>query len=279
MEEVFLAQGLDLVVDGVQQRLVAFADGRGDGILAAQRGNTDGVAGILLCEGDDLGVIVGPGHAAVLKGALGGGVGIVLLQRNVGVVLGQIGLGGGAGNDDHLVIGIPVVQRGDDAGIRGDNAQRDVHVGQRKIHFLGTLRRDGEVCQDDVHLACLQVLNAVGGLGGDVVDLDAEVLGQAVAEVDVVALILAVLINVAERVLVGENADVDGTVGLDLVQRAVDNAVSGCGGGRIGAGAAAAGGQGQAEGRGQCRSGHFGKLFHDGTLLLTFIYFPLCAAW
>ncbi len=38
VEEVFLAQGLDLVVDGVQQRLVAFADGRSDGILAAQRG-------------------------------------------------------------------------------------------------------------------------------------------------------------------------------------------------------------------------------------------------
>ena len=38
VEEVFLAQGLDLVVDSVQQRLVALADGRGDGIRLPREG-------------------------------------------------------------------------------------------------------------------------------------------------------------------------------------------------------------------------------------------------
>ena len=71
-------------------------------------------------------------------------------------------------------------------------------------------------------LAGLQVLDAVGGLGGDVVHLDAQILGQAVGKVDVIALILAVFIDVAERVLVRENADVDRAVRLDFVQRAVN---------------------------------------------------------
>ena len=96
------------------------------------------------------------------------------MKRDIGVVLDQIGLRRGAGDDDHLVVGLPVVQAGDDVAVRRDDAQRDVHVGQGEIDFLGALRGDGEVGEDDVHLAGLQILDAVGSLGGDEVHLHAQ---------------------------------------------------------------------------------------------------------
>ena len=100
MEEALFAQALDLVVDPVQQGGVALAHSGGNGILAAQRGDADCVAGVLLCKSDDLGVVVGPCYAiAVFQRVLGGCIGIILLQGNVGIFLGQVGLGGGAGLD------------------------------------------------------------------------------------------------------------------------------------------------------------------------------------
>ena len=178
MEEVLLAQALDLVVDPVQQGGVALAHSGGNGILAAQRGDADCVAGVLLCKSDDLGVVVGPCYAiAVFQRVLGGCVGIILLQGNVGIFLGQVGLGGGAGNDDHLIVGVPVVQTGDDIAVGRDDTQCNIHVGQCKVHLLGALGRDGEVCQNDIDLAGLQILNAVGSLCGNEICFHAQILG------------------------------------------------------------------------------------------------------
>ena len=230
MEEALLAQALDLVVDPVQQGGVALAHSGGNGILAAQRGDAHRVAGVLLCKSDDLGVVVGPCSAiAVFQRVFGGCVGIILLQGNVGIFLGQVGLGGGAGNDDHLIVCVPVVQTGDDIAVGRDDTQCNVHVGQCKVHLLSALGRDGEVCQNDIDLAGLQILNAVGGFRGDEVGFHAQILGQAAGEVDIITLILAVLVHIAKRVLVGENADVHGAVRLDLVQRAEHVTASSCG--------------------------------------------------
>ena len=267
MEEALLAQALDLVVDPVQQGGVALAHSGGNGILAAQRGDAHRVAGVLLCKSDDLGVVVGPCYAiAVFQRVLGGCIGIILLQGNVGIFLGQVGLGGGAGNDDHLIVGVPVVQTGDDIAVRRDDTQCNVHVGQCKVHLLSALGRDGEVCQNDIDLAGLQVLNAVGGLCGNEVSLHTQILGQAAGEVDIIALILAVLVHIAERVLVGENADVHGAVRLDLVQRAEHVTASSCG--RAGcsrAGSGRGGGCAAAAGRKQGGGGNCAQTQQEGT--------------
>ena len=50
VEEIFLAQSLDLVVDGIQQRLIALADGGGNRVLAAQGRDADSVAGFWLAN-------------------------------------------------------------------------------------------------------------------------------------------------------------------------------------------------------------------------------------
>ena len=229
MEEVLFAQSLDLLVQPIQNGGVALAHSGSNGVLTAQRGNADRVTGVLLCKCNDLGVIVGPCHAvAVLQCILGRCIGIVLLQRNVGVLLGQVGLGSGAGNDDHLIVSVPVVQSGDHIAVRRNNAQCNVHVRQSEVHFLCALGGHGEVCQDHIHLAGLQILDTVGSLGRNKVDLYAQILAQTAGKVDIIALILAVLIHVAERVLVGEDTDIDGAGLLDLIQRAVDYAAAGC---------------------------------------------------
>ena len=262
MEEALLAQALDLVVDPIQQGGVALAHSGGDGILAAQRGDADCVAGVLLCKGDDLGVVVGPCYAiAVFQRVLGGCVGIILLQGNIRIFLGQVGLGGGAGNDDHLIVSVPVVQTGDDIAVGRDDTQCNVHVGQCKVHLLSALGRDGEVCQNDIDLAGLQVLNAVGGLCGNEVCLHAQILGQAAGKVDIITLILAVLVHIADRVLVGENADVHGAVRLDLVQRAEHVTARSCGT----AGCGRRGGCAAAAGRKQGGGGNCAQTQQEGT--------------
>ena len=262
VEEVFLAQGLDLVVQPVQQGGVALGDGGGNGVRAAQRGDADHIAGIFNGEGDDFGVVVGPGHAvAVFEGGLGFGVSVVLLQLDLGVVLFQIGLGGGAGDHDDLIVSADLVQRRDHRVLGRDNAQRHVHIRKGEVHFLCPLRGDGEVGEDNVHLAGLQILNAVGGLSGDVVDLHAQVFADAVAEVHVIALILAVLVHVAEGALVGEHANVDGAAGFDLLQRTEGTLVCGCV--RFGRLCAAACKQGGGDGQAQENGSYFlNKVFH-----------------
>ena len=266
MEEVFLAQGLDLVVQPVQQGGVALGDGGGDGVRAAQRGDAHHIAGILNGESDDFGVVVGPGHAvAVFKGGLGFGVGVVLLQLDLGVVLFQIGLGGGAGDHDDLIVSANLVQRRDHRVLGGNDAQRHVHIGKGEVHFLRPLGGDGEVGENDIHLAGLQILNAVGGLGGDVVDLYAQILPDAVGEVYVIALVLAVLVHIAEGALVGEHANVDGAAGLDLLQRAERALVCGCV--RFGRLCAAAGKQGGSDGQAQENGSDFlNQVFHKKVL-------------
>ena len=57
VEEIFLAQSLDFVVDGIQQRLIALADGGGNRVLAAQGRDADSVAGVLAGKRDDLSVL------------------------------------------------------------------------------------------------------------------------------------------------------------------------------------------------------------------------------
>ena len=87
VEEILLAQSLDLVVDGIQQRLIALADGGGNCVLAAQGRDADSVAGVLAGKRDDLGVVVGPCSAiAVFQRVLGGRLGIILLSGGVWVL-------------------------------------------------------------------------------------------------------------------------------------------------------------------------------------------------
>ena len=263
VEEILIAQRLDLVVQPVQQGGVALGDGGGDGVRAAQRGDAYHIAGIFNGESDNFGVVVGPGHAvAVFEGGLGFGVSVVLLQLDLGVVLFQIGFGGGAGDHDDLIVSANLVQRRDHRVLGGDNAQRHVHIRKGKVHFLRPLRGDGEVGEDDVHLAGLQILNAVGGLSGDVVDLYAQVFPDAVGEVYVIALVLAVLVHVAEGALVGEYANVDGAAEFDLLQRA-EGALDGRCVSRFGRLCAAACKQGGGDGQAQENGSYFlNKVFH-----------------
>ena len=108
----------------------------------------------------------------------------------------------------------------------------------------------------------MQILDPVGGLGGDVVDLHAQILADPVAEVHVIALILAVLVHIAEGALVGEDADVDGAAGLDLVQGAEAALVLSGGCGSLGLGTAA-GKQGSGHGQAQeYGSDFFNEVFH-----------------
>ena len=222
MEELLLTQRLDLLIQPIQQGGVALGHSGGYGVIAAQCGNAHHIAGVLHGIGQHLGVIVGPCHAvAVLQCILGRCIGIVLLQLDVGIILGQVGLGGRTGNNDHLIVLIPVLQRGDVPPFRRNNAQCYIHVGQREVHFLGPSRGYGKVGKNHIYLAGLEVFNAVGRLGGDEIHLNTQILRQPPGKVHIVALILAVFIHIAKGVLIGEYPDIDGPRRLDLLQCAI----------------------------------------------------------
>ena len=63
-------------------------------------------------------------------------------------------------------------------------------------HLLGPLGGDGEVGKNYVNFSGLEILDAVGGLGGDEVHLHAQVLPDAVGKIYVIPLIVAVLVHV-----------------------------------------------------------------------------------
>ena len=93
MEELLRAQGLDLVVDPVKQRGVALRYCGSNGVLVAQLRNTYFIARILQCECDNLSVVIRPCDAVtVLQSILRGCVGVILLQRDIRIVIDQVGL-------------------------------------------------------------------------------------------------------------------------------------------------------------------------------------------
>ena len=92
---------------------------------------------------------------------------------------------------------------GDFGVLRGDHAERDLHVRLGEVDLLLALVGDGEVGQRDVHLVGREHIHTGGRIDGRVLDLHAQILGETLGEDDVVAGVLAVLVDVAERGLVG----------------------------------------------------------------------------
>ncbi len=233
MEEVLLAELHDLVVDPVEQLLVALLHGRRDGVFVTELGDAHLEALVGLGPGQHLGVVGGEGVAtAVEQRVVGVGVLVVLLQLDVGFVLLEIAFGGGALGDDQR-LALELAHVGDFGVLRGDHAERDLHVRLGEVDLLLALVGDGEVGQRDVHLVGREHIHTGGRIDGRVLDLHAQILGETLGEDDVVAGVLAVLVDVAERGLVGEDGHFEHAGLLDLVQGA---------GGHLGRGGAAVGG-------------------------------------
>ena len=223
MEEVFLPQRNDFIVDPVQKRLISFGDCRCNGILAAKGRNAYGISGILQCIGDDFSIVIGPGDCiAVLQRILCIRIGIILLKLYLGVVGSEVSFRCGAGYHNDLIVSADLIEACDNAAVGRYNTESDVHVRKCKIYLLCSFFGYREVCEHDIYLACFEIFNTACGFGRNVVDLNAEILAYALCEVYVIALIFAVLVNITERVLVGEYADIYCAARLYLVECAVD---------------------------------------------------------
>ena len=152
------------------------------------------------------------------------------MKLDLRVILHQIGLCRRSGNNDHLVVRADLRKICDHVGIRRYHAKRDVHIGKREIHFFRTFRGYRKVCKNDIHLPGFQILHAVCSFCRYIIDLNAEILSQTLCKINIVALISAVLIHVAEGVLVGEHPDVHCAGILDLIQSAIYRIASGLSG-------------------------------------------------
>lgn len=124
MEEVFRAEVLQVLVNPVQQAFVALGNSRSDGVGVAQLLNADNVFGAsLVGKGDNLGVVIRPNSIGVVfECGLSCGVGVVLLELEVLVVLGKVGLGSGAGDYDYRAVA-NLVEVGNNLVLVGNNAQ------------------------------------------------------------------------------------------------------------------------------------------------------------
>ena len=81
MEEVFLPKIDDFLIDPVEKTLIAFLDGRSDGVKITQGRNADLEALMYQGPGEDFSVVGGEGVAAAVKQSIVGvGVLVVLLQ-------------------------------------------------------------------------------------------------------------------------------------------------------------------------------------------------------
>ena len=240
MEEVLLTQLHDFVVQPVEQLLVALLHSRSDGVLIAKFGDAHLETLVGLGPSQYFGVVGGESVATAVE----------LLQLDVGLVLLEVAFGGGAlGDDQRLALKLAHVS---DFGIfRGDHAECHLHVRLGEIDLLLTLVGDGEVGQCDVHLVGGEHVHAGGRVDGSVLDLHSQILAEALGEVNVVAGVLAFLVDVAERGLVGENGNLKFAGLLDLVQSAGGDVAAG-------AGIAASGVFIARSGRGRAASSHRG---------------------
>lgn len=126
-------------------------------------------------------------------------------------------------------LALELVNVGDFGVFRGNDAQRHLHVRLGEVDLLLALVGDGEVGQRDVDLVGGEHVDSGGGVNGGVFNVYAKILAQALGEVDVVAGIVAVLVDVAERGLVGEHGNLELAGLLDLIQSAGGGAAAGTG--------------------------------------------------
>ena len=219
MEELVLAEGLNLFVNPVLQSVIPLGNCRSDGILLAEFFDTNRVSGIFFCKCDNFGVVVSPSHAgAIFEGGLRCCIGVELLELDLRLVLGEIGLSSGTGDYDNLIIFTDLVQGGNHVIFMRYDAKCYIHVRKGEINLLCSLISYREVCKDQVNLTGLKVLNTGSCFGRYVVDLNTEVFAELVTEVYVIALVLTILINISERSLIGKYTDVDLTGFLDLIK-------------------------------------------------------------
>ena len=92
MEEVFLPKIDDFLIDPVEKTLIAFLDGRSDGVKITQGRNADLEALMYQGPGEDFSVVGGEGVAAAVKQSIVGvGVLVVLLQLYLRMILFKVG--------------------------------------------------------------------------------------------------------------------------------------------------------------------------------------------
>ena len=137
--------------------------------------------------GEDFSVVGGEGVAAAVKQSIVGvGVLVVLLQLYLRMILFKIGFCGRAFGDDER-LAVKLLHVGNNGGLRRNDAKRNLHVRQCKVNFFCTVFRYREVGKNNVHFVSDQEFNTACRVDGDVFHFNAEVLGETVAEVDVIA--------------------------------------------------------------------------------------------
>ena len=135
------------------------------------------------------------------------------------MVLGEVRFSRRALADDQR-LAVQLRNVGDQRAVGRNHSQRNFHIRQREINHFGALRRDGKVRKDNIHLRGGQIFDAVRRVHGDELELRAQIFRQPAGEIYVVALIIAVFIDIAEGLLVGEHADDQLAAFFDFIQRA-----------------------------------------------------------
>ena len=220
MEELLLAEGFKLFVQPIAKGGVALLDGSRDGVHGAELRNAcDELVLVLTLPGEGQGLgVVGDPHvpAAVGERVVDVGVLVVLGGLPIGVL--RLNVGVRSGSFDHQDLLAGELALGRDRGVFArDGAERNLHVGLCEIDLFRALGRDREIGQDDVDLAGGQVLDPRICHDGHKLELDAQILRDSLGVFDVVADVRPIRIGVPEWRLVAENADANGSRGLDLL--------------------------------------------------------------
>ena len=214
-----VGQVLDGLVDVILELGVALVDG--NGVLLAGANLLDGLAGVELLGGQLAGNgAVGDYSVALIGLQSAKALGSVLVGDNLGlgeVLLGK-GLGGRARLDDDgsvSVVELLAVVVGRDVGAidLGHNSLIVHVVGIRESDFLLTLGRVGDSRNGNVILgARSDTRNQRVKVIVDILDIQAQLVADGLDELKVKALIIAVVILVLKRSVLGRGADGQRTI-------------------------------------------------------------------
>ena len=221
MEELFVCQRFNLIVNRIQKVCVAFLYCRCNCVNVTEGFDSYRESFILLCPCKYLCVICGECiSSSVKKCIVCFLVFIIFYKFDVRIVVCEIGFCCCSFYNDQF-LAFQIFYICDHCIVRRNNAESYFHVWKCEIYFLCSVICYCEVCKDYVYFCRLQIFYTACCFyicKFYIIFTSKEVFGKSLPEVYIVSLNITVFIYISEWVLIAEYTDFDLSVFFDLVK-------------------------------------------------------------
>ena len=221
MEELFVCQSFDFIIDRVQKICISFLYCRSDCINITQRFDSYRKSFVLLCPCKYLCVICGEGiSSSIKKCIISFLIFIKFYKLNIRIVFCEVCFCCCSLYNNQLLT-FQIFYICDQCIIRRNNAESHFHIWKCKIYLFCSFICYCEVCKDHINLCRLQIFNTACCFyicKFYIIFASQKVFCKSLTKVNIVALNLAVFIYISKWVLVTEYTDLNLSVFFDFIK-------------------------------------------------------------